>query len=75
MEKKSRSRFFWKLGAVPYRDDPDGIGFGSVKKSVWRDDYLPEEKLRELRYDPPGLGEILQPSQHLLGSIAKIDRR
>jgi len=51
--------FLWKLRIMPYRNDPNDIGFGFIKKSVWRYDYLPVGKLWKLWHDSSGLRKIL----------------
>jgi hypothetical protein len=57
-----KARFFWKLCAMPHRNDPNGIIFDSIEKSVWRYDYFPISKLWKLRYDSPGFRKVFEPS-------------
>jgi hypothetical protein len=58
---------------MPDRNDPDHIAFYSVKKPVWRYDYLSIGKVWKLRYNSSRFGKILEPLQDIFSSITETD--
>jgi hypothetical protein len=60
---------------MPHGNNPDDVGFDSIKEPVRRDNYFAEWQVWKLRYDSSGFRKVFKPSQDLFGSISKTARR
>jgi hypothetical protein len=60
---------------MPYRNNPDGIALGFIKKPEWRYDYFSVGEFRELWYNSSGFWKSLKPSQDFFSLIAKVNCR
>jgi hypothetical protein len=52
----------WKLFTMPHSNYPNDVAFYLIKKTVWRNDHLPEGKIWKFGYDFSGFRKVLEPS-------------
>jgi hypothetical protein len=67
--------FLWKLRTMPHCNNPNNVGFDSIKKSIGRDNNLPVGKFWKFRYDSSRFRKVFKPSQDFFGLISKTRRR
>lgn len=63
----------WKLCTMPHSNYPNDVAFDFIKKTVWRNDHLPEGKFWKFGYNSSGFRKVLEPSQNCFGMLSKID--
>ena len=63
----------WKLCTMPHSNYPNDVTFYFIKKTVWRNDHLPEGKIWKFGYDFSGFRKVLEPSQNCFAMLSKID--
>ena len=57
---------------MPYRNNPDNIAFGFIKKTIRWYDYFSVGEFRKLWYNSSGFRKILKPTKNFFSFIAKI---